>query len=206
MADIARWGSRPRFVVPVTFALVVILAAACSEAAVSPSPTPMPTPVPTVDPHLGDPASAQAVFNGLGREGLKVVTNTAEVGASGTAVITRINATYGGWPLEVVEYRTTADLTEAATAWKAGQRPGKGEPPVALAGANILIRWGPWARDAKPPRPDERQTAALEALVAALDRMLSPLRSRSNVAVQTVSVPLAVDDGPSVAPEATRAP
>jgi hypothetical protein len=206
MADIARRGSRPQFVVPVTFALVVILAAACSTPAVSPSPTPVPTPVPTVDPHLGDPASAQAVFNGLGREGLKIVTNTAEVGAAGTAVITRINATYSGWPLEVVEYRTTADLAKTAAAWKAGQRPGNGEPPVALAGANILIRWGPWARNAKPPRPDERQTAALEALVAALDRLLSPLRSRANVPVQTVSVPLAIEDGPSAAPEATPAP
>lgn len=205
MADIARRGSRPQFVVPVTFALVVILAAACSTPAVSPAPTPLPTPVPTVDPHLGDPASAKAVFNGLGREGLKLVTNTAAVGAEGTAVITRISATYGGWPLQLVEYRTAADLNKAAD-WKAGEAPGKGEPPVALAGANILIRWGPWDRESKPPRPDERQAAALDALVAALDRLLSPLRTRANVPVQTVSVPLAIDDGPSAAPEATSAP
>lgn len=205
MADIARRGSRPQFAVPVTFALVVILAAACSTPAVSPSPTPVPTPVPTVDPHLGDPASAKDVFNGLGREGLKLVTNTAEVGAAGTAVITRISATYGGWPLQLVEYRTAADLQKAA-AWKAGQAPGKGEPPVALAGANILIRWGPWDRDTKPPRPDERQTAALGALVAAMDRLLAPLSTRANVPVQTVTVPLAIEDGPSAAPEATPAP
>ena len=205
MADIARRGSRPQFVVPVTFALIVILAAACSTPAASPSPTPAPTPVPSVDPHLSDPASAKAVFHGLGREGLKVVTNTAEVGAAGTAIITRVNATYGGWPLQVVEYRTTTDLKKAA-AWKAGQAPGKGEPPVALAGANILVRWGPWDRDTKPPRPDERQTAALEALVAALDRLLSPLRTRSNVPVQTVAVTDAVEDGPSAAPGATPAP
>lgn len=205
MADIARRGSRPQFVVPVTLALVVILAAACSTPAVSPSPTPVPTPVPSVDPHLSEPASATAVFSGLGREGLKFVTNTAEAGAEGSAVITRINATYGGWPLQLVEYRTAADLRKAAL-WKAGQAPGKGEPPVALAGANILVRWGPWDRDTKPPRPDERQTAALDALVAALDRLLSPLRTRSNVRVQTVSVPLALEDGPSAAPGATPAP
>ncbi len=205
MADIARRGSRPQFVVPVTFALALILAAACSTPAVSPSPTPVPTPVPSLDPHLSEPASATAVFGGLGREGLKFVTNTAEAGAAGSAVITRINATYGGWPLQLVEYRTAADLRKAAV-WEAGQAPGKGEPPVALAGANILIRWGPWDRDTKPPRPDERQTAALEALVAALDRLLSPLQSRSNVPVQTVSVPLAIEDGPSAAPEATPAP
>ena len=205
MADIARRGSRPQFVVPVTLALAVILAAACSTPAVSPSPTPAPTPVPTVDPHLGDPASAKAVFTGLGREGLRVTTNTADVGAEGTAVITSINATYGGWPLQVVEYRTAADLKKAA-AWKAGQAPGKGEPPIALAGANILIRWGPWDRDTKPPRLDERRTAALDALVAALDRMLSPLRTRSNVPIRTVSASESGADGPSAAPEATPAP
>lgn len=206
MADIARWGPRPQFVVPVTFALVVILAAACSTPAVAPSATPVPaTPVPSPDPHLGDPATAKGVFNGLSHEGLKFVTNTAEVGAAGTAVVTRISATYGGWPLQLVEYRTAADLEKAA-AWKAGQAPGKGEPPVAVAGANILIRWGPWDRDTKPPRPDERQVAALEALVAALDRLLAPLRTRSNVPVQTESVSLATEHGPSSAPEATPAP
>lgn len=206
MADIARRGPRPQFVVPVTFALVVSLAAACSTpVVVAPSPTPVPTAVPSEDPHLGDPASATAVFSGLGREGLKFVTNTAEAGAAGTAVITRINATYGGWPLQLVEYRTAADLKKAAD-WKAGQAPGKGEPPVALAGGNILIRWGPWDRDTKPPRPDENQAAALDALVAAMDRLLSPLRTRSNVPVQTGSVPLANEDGPTAAPEATPAP
>ncbi len=204
MAEIARRGSRPQFVVPVTFALSVILAAACSTPAVSPSPTPRPTAVPTVDPHLAEPASAQAVFNGLGREGLKVATNTAVLGAEGTAVVTRINATYGGWPLQVVEYRTAKDLARSAD-WKAGQAPGKGEPPVALAGSNILIRWGPWARGATPPKPDEHQRAALEALVTALDRMLSPLRTRSNVPVETVAVSAAAV-GPSAAPEATPAP
>jgi len=204
MAQIAHRGSRPRFVVPVTLVLVAFLAAACAEAPASPSPTRAPTPIPTVDPHLADPASAQAVFNGLGREGLKVTTNTAEVGAAGTAVITRINATYGGWPLQVVEYRTAADLAEAAS-WKAGQAPGKGEPPVALAGSNILVRWGPRDRDARPPRLDERQTAALEALVAAMDRLLSPLRTRTIVPVETVSVPAASGTGPSAAPRAAPA-
>src|ERR671910_3857391 len=104
MAQIARRGSRPRFGVPVTFAFVVILAAACGPAPASSVPTRVPTPVPTANPHLADPASAQAVFNGLGREGLKVTTNTAELGAQGSAVVTRVYATYAGWPLEVVEY------------------------------------------------------------------------------------------------------
>ena len=205
MAQIARRGSRPQFVVPVTFALVLILAAACSETPASPSATPIPTPAPTANPHLPDPASAQAVFNGLGREGLKVTTNTAEVGAEGTAVIIRINATYDGWPLQLVEYRTAADLGRSID-WKAGHAPGKGEPPVAIAGANILIRWGPWERDVKPPKPDERQTAALGALVAAMDRLLSPLRTRSNVPIEALSAPVGSGNGPSAASGATPAP
>ncbi len=182
-----------------------VLAAACGTAAVSPSPTPAPTPVPTPDPHLADPASAQAVFNGLGREGLEVTTNTADVGAASAGVITRINATYGGWPLQVVEYRTSADLAKAAK-WKAGQTPGKGEPPIALAGSNILVRWGPWDKKTKPPTPDERQTAALEALVNALDRLLSPLQTRTIVPVQTLAAAATTDVGPSAAPTATPAP
>lgn len=205
MAQIARWGSRPPFVAPVTFAFLVFLAAACGPAPASPAPTRVPTPVPTPNPHLADPASAQAVFNGLVREGLKVTTNTAELGAQGSAVVTRVFATYAGWPLEVVEYRTSADLA-ADVAWESGEAPGKGEPPVALAGTNVLIRWGPWARDAKPPAPDAQQKAALEALVAAVDRLLSPLRTRSIVPVVTVSAPVTVDASSSTAPEATPAP
>lgn len=182
-----------------------VLAAACGTAAVSPSPTPVPTPVPTPDPHLADPASAQAVFNGLGREGLKVTANTANAGAEGAGVVTRIHATYGGWPLQVVEYRSSADLDKAA-AWKAGQAPGKGEPPIALAGSNILVRWGPWDTDVKPASPDERQTASLDALVAAMDRLLSPLRTRTIVPVKTIAAAATTDVGPSAAPTATPTP
>lgn len=205
MADIARRGSRPQFVVPVTLALAVILAAACSETPASPSPTPVPTPVVTPNPHLGDPATARDVFNGLGRAGLKITPNTASAGADGAAVITRINATYLNWPLEVTQYRTAADLAKK-TDWESGEAPGPGEPPVALAGYNILVTWGPRSTGAKPVPPDERQRAALEGLVAALDRLLSPLRTRSIVPIQTLSVPAATDDGPSAAPEATPAP
>ena len=182
-----------------------LLAAACDAAAVAPSPTPVPTPVPTPNPHLADPASAQAVFNGLGREGLRVTPNTANVGAEAAGVVTRIHATYSGWPLQVVEYRSSADLTKAAS-WKAGETPGKGEPPIALAGSNILVRWGPWDADIKPPQLDDRQTAALEALVAAMDRLLSPLRARTIVPVQTGMISGAGQDGPSAEPTTTPAP
>ena len=90
--------------------------------------------------------------------------NTANSGSDGGAVVKRINATYLGWPLDVIEFRTSEDLAKAAK-WKAGEAPGRGEPPVALAGSNILVKWGPWAVGAKPATPDDRQAAALHALV-----------------------------------------
>lgn len=160
----------------------------------------------TPNPHLSDPASAQDVFNGLGREGLKITTNTAAVGAEGAAVITRVNATYVGWPLDVTQYRTAADLTKAAK-WKTGEAPGRGEAPVALAGGNILILWGPRTSRAKPPAPDERQRVALDALVAALDRLLSPIRTRTVVPVNVAAAAAPpASAGPSGASRATPAP
>lgn len=205
MADVAHRGSRPRVVVPVTLAIVVVLAAACASVPPSPSPTLAPTPVVTPNPHLADPATAQDVFNGLGRAGLRISPNTAVGGASGTAIVTRINATYLGWPLDVTQFRTSADLAKAAT-WEKGEAPGRGEPPIALAGYNILVTWGPRGTGSRPPVPDDRQTAALDALVTALDRLLSPLRARTIVPIKVASAPASSAPGPSAAPEATPAP
>jgi hypothetical protein len=191
-------------VLPVTFVLAGILAAACASPPPSPSATPAPTPLVTPNPHLADPATAQDVFNGLGRQGLRITPNTATTGSAGGAVVTRINGTYLGWPLDVTEYRTSADLADAAT-WQADQPPGPGEPPVALAGYNILVRWGPYGPGVEPPAPDERRSAALAALVTALDHLLSPLHSRTVVPVQVAAVP-ALQAGASAAPKATPAP
>ncbi len=170
-----------------------------------PSTTPAPTPLVTPNPHLADPATAQDVFNGLGREGLRITPNTANAGSDGGAVVTRINGTYLGWPLDVTQFRTAADLAKAAK-WKAGETPGRGEPPVTLAGYNILVSWGPSEIGSKPPTPDRRKAAALEALVKALDRLLSPLRARTVVPVQVASAPEAAEPAPSAAPKATPAP
>ena len=205
MAHISLRGSRLRVVLPVSLVLVGIVAAACSSPPAAPSLTPAPTPLVTPNPHLVDPATAQDVFNGLGREGLKITPNTANAGADGGAVVTRINGTYLGWPLDVTQFRTAADLAKASK-WKAGETPGRGEPPVALAGYNILVRWGPSQTGHKPPTPEGRKAAALEALVTALDRLLSPLRARTVVPVQIAAAPETAAPGPSAAPKATPAP
>lgn len=198
-------------VLPTLALLALVVAAwavaACAGAPPSPSPTPVPTPVVTPDPHLGDPATAQEVFNGLGRAGLNITPNTATTGPQDGDIVTRIFATYLGWPLDVTEYRSSAALTKAVT-WKAGEDPGRGEHPIAIAGSNILITWGPALSGAKPNLPDDRQTKGLTELVAALDKLLSPLRARTNTAV-TITPPVAsAPTAPAVTPgpKATTAP
>jgi len=205
MAHIAPRGSRPHGVAPLTLVLAVYVAAACGGPPPSAAPSAAPTPLVTPNPHLADPASARDVFHALGRFGLKMTPNTASTGGDGAVMVTRINATYLGWPLDVTQYRTSADLAKIVK-WKAGEGPGRGEPPVALAGYNILVTWGPHGVGVKPPIPDERQSAALEALVKALDRLLSPMRTRTVVPVVVAVAPASPSPGPSAAPKATPAP
>ena len=173
-----------------------VLVGACASTPPTPSATVAPTPRITPNPHLPTPATAQQVFSGLGKAGIRVTANTATVGKEGTEVVTKIYATYVGWPLDVTQFSSAQALT-AVTKWKAGEAPGRGEPPVALAGANILITWGPLASGKKQRELDPRQSDALHDLVAALDVLLSPLKARTTVPV-TFSAPIA--DAPSPAP------
>jgi hypothetical protein len=186
-----------------------VLVAACSGAAPTPPATPAPTPVVTPDPHLNDPASAQDVFDGLGRAGLAITTNTAAVGGKDSGIVTRINATYLGWPLDVTEYRTS-DALAKAVAWKPDATPGRGDPPIAIAGANILVLWGPRTTGAKPGTLDARQQAGLRQLVRVLELLLSPLRSKATVSVpltvRTPAASAAPSGAPSTKPKATPAP
>ena len=124
------------------FVAAAVLVAACGSAAPSASPSVAPTPLATPNPHLPSPATAKQVFAGLGKAGLSITANTATLGAEDSDVVTRIYATYLGWPLDVTEYRSATALTKAIT-WASGEAPGKGEPPAAIAGINILIIWGP---------------------------------------------------------------
>lgn len=182
------------------FVAAAILVTACGGAAPSVAPTAAPTPVVTPDPHLPSPATAQQVFTGLGKAGLRITANTASLGAEGGDVVTVIYATYMGWPLDVTQYRSPTALTRV-TEWPAGEGPGRGEPPVALAGLNILVRWGPTVSGTMPRQPDARQADGLHDLVAALDPLLSPLRARSAVPVAiTPPVAAAGETGPSASP------
>jgi hypothetical protein len=159
-----------------------VLIAACGGAPPSGAPSAAPGPLVTPDPHLPSPATAQQVFGGLGKAGLRITANTASLGAEGSDVVTKIYATYLGWPLDVTQYRSATALTKLIE-WPAGEAPGRGEPPVALAGMNILITWGPTVSGAVPQKPDSRQSDGLRQLVTALDLLLSPLKARTNVPV-----------------------
>lgn len=159
-----------------------VLVAACGGAPPSAAPTAVPTPVVTPNPHLPSPATAQQVFSGLGKAGLRITANTASLGAEGSDVVTKIYATYLGWPLDVTQYSSSTALTKV-TEWPADEAPGRGEPPITLVGMNILVTWGPSASGAAPQKPDSRQSDGLRELVTALDLLLSPLRARTNVPV-----------------------
>ena len=87
------------------------------------------------------------------------------------------------WPLVVSEYSSSKALAKAKP-WKAGAKPGQGEPPIAFIGLNILVEWGPTttgrpaerARGGRswPPSPRWSRSST---------RLLSPLKTRTIVPV-----------------------
>ena len=189
------------------FVASALLVAACaSPPPPSASPTVRPTPIITPDPHLADPTTADAVYLALGAAGLRMTANNAASGADDSPLVKRINATFLGWPLAVSQYRTTAAL-EQRTDWAPDARPSQGEVPVAIAGLNVLIEWGP-TTGAEPRAPSGKQVQGLRDLATALDVLLSPLRVRSVVAIPGIRSTASADPSgeASPAPEATPAP
>ena len=113
------------------------------------------------NPHLPTHATVKQVFAGLGKAGLRITANTATLGAEGTDVVTKVYGTYLGWPFEITEYRSEKALSKAL-AWQTGEAPGTGEPPIAIAGSNILIVWGP-----RSPGPSRASSAHRRSMVSA---------------------------------------
>lgn len=200
-----------RYVAPIV--ALAMLVAACASPPPSASPTSVPTPVVTPNPHLAAPATARDVFIGLGRAGLRMTPNTAAAGIGDAAVVTRINATYLDWPLDVFQFRTAGHLAEAIASWDTSEGPGSGDPAISLVGLNILVTWGPRTTGETPEPPDERRAKALRELVAALEPLLSPLRARTVVAIELAVAPTPAPTSaanpaatPAAAPETTPAP
>ena len=185
-----------------TILVVAALLSACGEAAPTPPPAAVSTPTPTPDPHLGDPTTADEVFLALGAAGLRLTANNAASGGEGSSLIKRINATYLGWPLSVSQFTSTAALNRA-TEWAPDELPAQGQPPIAIAGLNILVEWGP-TTGAEPKKPAGPQVKGLKDLATHLDALLSPLRARSVVWVPGTTAAAAAD--PSASPKATPKP
>ena len=184
MRDSNRSTSRGRGRTLASILVASLFVTACGSTPASPTPAPSQaaaTPSPTPDPHLVAPVALEAVYTALQKAGLKINADTAGVGKPGAEPTRQLVATYEGWPLIISQYSSTKALDQAKK-WKKGKRPGQGEPPLAIKGLNILVEWGP-TTGRRPPEPDARQLAAIDALVTALDPLLYPLSDRAIVKV-----------------------
>ncbi len=184
-------------------ALVVALVVACGP---GPTPTPQPSPAPsptaTPNPHLTEPASANDVFRAMSAAGLRVVPNNAVSGAAGEEPRLRINATYANWPLVIHEYSSSAALRTHAR-FRPGGRPTIGEAPFNLAGLNILVEFGPHAKNRNEPPPEAAFRAAAEALIEVLDPLLGPLAQMS---IEPLPLPTLTPSPGAPSPGASTSP
>jgi hypothetical protein len=210
MATLGRWTERRRRRGPsrptaglVLATLAALLLAGCGTAPTpSPSPPPPPSPTPTPNPHLAEPASADAVFRALGAAGLRIVSNNAVSGPPGGEPRLRINATYANWPLVIHEYSSSAAL-RAHASFRPGGRPAIGEAPFNLAGLNVLVEFGPHAKNRNEPPPEPAFRDAAVALIAALDPLIGPLEQMS---IEPLPLPtLTPQPGTSASPSPTPA-
>jgi hypothetical protein len=177
---------------------IALVVAACGGAA-SPSPSPTPTPTPTPNPHLRDPADLQIVYAALQRAGLHLTVHNASGSPAGKEPRRRYAADLGGWPLELIEYSSSA-AREIDFGYAPGTSPDKGDPPYTLAGLNIVVTFGPDNRRVIPEVPDKRYQDLALTLARTLDIYLGPLAQRS---VTSLSVPTPT---PATSPEVPGSP
>ena len=197
----------PRSIRPVAIIVVLALVAVgvfvatrgASPAVTAPSAAP--SALVTPNPHLPGDATAQEVFAGLGHAGLEVTAHTASAGSPDGPIVRKIFASYLGWPLDLTEYRSAALLSKDE-AWASGSDPDKGDPPLTIAGGNILIIWGPVNAGRVPTKPDDRQREGFQALVSALEPLLSPIKAKSSVSVHIEAPLVDATPIPSAAPSA----
>jgi hypothetical protein len=156
---------------------VALFVAACGTAAATPTPPPPPTPTPTPDPHLEEPASVADVFKGLNAAGLRITANNADSGGPSGEPLRRVNATFDSWPLILSEYSSSAALA-ASSGFVDGAAPTRDDAPYSFAGLNILVEYGPHAKNDNEAPPTRFRDAA-QRLAEALDPLLGPLAQSS---------------------------
>ena len=180
-------------------AAVSVIAAACGSA---PPPsvavaTPVPTPMITPDPHLTEPATADAIFNAIRVGKLPLSVNNATAGGPGSPVVKQINAQVANWPLIITQYSSSAELRKGI-GWDPTAGPKQGDPPYAWVAMNILISFGPVT--GKPSPPDEARQEQAKALVALVDPLLWPIEQKSMAPVPTKTAMPLESPAPSAAP------
>jgi hypothetical protein len=169
---------RPRARSVASLLCLALLIAACGSSA-TPMPSPSPTPTPTPDPHLSDPASVADVFRALGAAGLHVTANNAVSGGPGGEPLKKVNANFDGWPLILSEFSSAAALA-TSSGFVPGATPTRDDAPFSIAGLNILVEYGPHAKNTNDAPADQFRKAA-QRLVDVLDPLLSPLAQSSVV-------------------------
>ena len=152
------------------------------------------------DPHLTEPATADAVFRALNAAGLKLVAEQRRHRRRARAArqadrrdVRRLAAHHQ--PVQFGEGAGQGD------AWKSGAKPGQGEPPIAFKGLNILVEWGPTTGATAAEAERRASGPPLAALIEAIDRSLSPLQTRSNI---KVTLPSHAAPSPAPSPTAGR--
>jgi len=194
----ARGRGLPTGVVGLAVCVLMTLVVACGGSNATPPPSAQPTPVVTPDPHLTDPVTADAIFLALQRGKIPFTTNNAILGHGNEPLIKQINMNLGGWPLRIVQFRSSADR-EKLMSWDAGEKPGRDEPPFAFAAFNIVIQYGPISVRAPGVPASDRQAFATQ-IVDVLDPLLWPLEQHSVVAIP------ARTPAPTPAPVVSAAP
>lgn len=145
------------------------------------------------------------VFKALNAAGLAVTANNADSGGATGEPLRRVNATYAGWPLILNEFSDGGALARVA-GFVAGAKPRNVEAPFSIAGMNILIEYGPHAKNDNAA-PDQRFVKAAQRLVDVLDPLLGPLAQSSIVALDVPGEVAPVPSGaPASAPASAPAP
>jgi hypothetical protein len=172
-----------------TLLIVAVLAmTACGSVVPSSAPTATarPTPVISPDPHLTEPATADAVFNAIGSGELPLIANNATIGGPGSPVVKRINADIGNWPLIISQYQSS-DLLRSSIKWDPAGRAAQGNAPYTFVGLNIVIEFGPTT--GLLATPDATRQDQAERLIALIDPLLWPLEQRSVAPLTTKTPP-----------------
>ncbi len=180
--------------------VIALVVVACGGDA-SPSPTPTVRPSPTPDPHLQDPANIEVVYKALSKAGLKISVTNASGGSPGKEPRRSYSASLDGWPLQLIEYGSTA-AREADFGFLSGSPPTKEDPPYTFAGLNIAVTFGPDTSHEVPIVPDQRFQDVAKKLGDTLDIYLGPLSQRT---VTALGLP-APKPTPSPEPSASAKP